>query len=116
MKRKIFIGICLLFILFYLPTSAQEKLRRSDSFFGWHFDFHATEVDKNLGENFDTELLDHFLRQTKPDYIQIDSKGHPGFSSYPTKVGYSADSFVKDPIRLAYSACSLYHKLYLYRS
>lgn len=79
---------------------AQQKLRRTESFFGFHFDFHATEADKELGKNFDTALLDSFLLRTKPDYIQVDSKGHFGISSYPTQVGYSANSFVKDPMRL----------------
>ena len=30
----------------------------------------------------------------------MDSKGHPGYSSYPTKVGYSANSFVNDPLKI----------------
>ncbi len=95
--------IALILLVVALPLShclAQEKLRRAESFFGFHFDFHAVAADKNLGENFDLALLDTFLLRTKPDYIQIDSKGHFGFSSYPTKVGYSANSFVKDPVRL----------------
>ena len=79
---------------------AQQRLRRADSFLGFHFDFHATATDKELGKGFDTMLLADFLRRTKPDYIQIDSKGHPGYSSYPTTVGYSANSFVKDPMRI----------------
>lgn len=77
-----------------------EKLSRKESFFGFHFDFHATENDKNLGEHFNADLLDTFLLRTRPDYVQIDSKGHPGFSSYPTKIGYSANSFVQDPMRI----------------
>jgi len=82
---------------------AQQRLRRADSFLGFHFDFHATVADKELGkgfDTFDTMLLADFLRSTKPDYIQVDSKGHPGYSSYPTKIGYSANSFVKDPMRI----------------
>lgn len=73
--------------------------RRSDSFFGFHFDFHATSADKELGKNFDTVRLSEFLRRTRPDYIQVDSKGHPGYSSYPTRAGYSANSFSGDPLR-----------------
>lgn len=93
-------------LAFCLPAAAgleaqeQRKLRRAESFLGFHFDFHAVEKDKELGKNFDLDLLDTFLSRTKPDYIQIDSKGHFGYSSYPTKAGYSADSFVKDPVRL----------------
>lgn len=85
---------------FPIIVNAQEKLRRAESFFGFHFDFHATEKDKDLGKFFDTDLLDEFLERTKPDYIQVDSKGHPGYSSYPTKVGYSNNSFVNDPLKI----------------
>ena len=73
--------------------------KRADSFFGFHFDFHATSKDKELGKNFDTTLLSDFLRRTRPDFIQVDSKGHPGYSSYPTRRGYSANSFSGDPLR-----------------
>lgn len=77
-----------------------RRISRAESFFGFHFDFHATADDKELGRMFDENLLDDFLTRTKPDYIQIDSKGHPGYSSYPTKAGYSANSFVLDPMRI----------------
>jgi hypothetical protein len=76
-----------------------KKHKRSESFFGFHFDFHATSADKDLGKNFDTIPLSAFLKRTRPDYIQVDSKGHPGYSSYPTRVGYSANSFSNDPLR-----------------
>lgn len=81
-------------------SKSQKKLTRAESFFGFHFDFHATDKDKDLGEKFDESMLNDFLTRTKPDYIQIDSKGHPGYSSYPTKVGFSSNSFVKDPMRI----------------
>lgn len=40
------------------------------------------------------------LIMARPDYIQVDSKGHPGVSSYPTMVGQRALSYDKDPMRL----------------
>lgn len=80
--------------------SSQDRIKRSDSFFGFHFDFHATAADKELGGRFDTIFLADLLKRTKPDYIQVDSKGHHGYSSYPTKIGYSANSFVKDPMMI----------------
>ncbi|MEX2232385.1 MAG: alpha-L-fucosidase [Cyclobacteriaceae bacterium] len=98
------LGTAFLLLFFYLcnlsTATAQKRLTRAESFFGFHFDFHATEKDKELGKYFDTDILEDFIRETRPDYIQIDSKGHPGYSSYPTKVGYSANSFVRDPIRI----------------
>ncbi|MEX2336170.1 MAG: hypothetical protein WD555_02735 [Fulvivirga sp.] len=100
MIKTIQITFLIIFIIVPVISEAQKKLRREESFFGFHFDFHATNKDKELGKNFDEGLLDTFLIRTKPDYIQIDSKGHPGYSSYPTKVGYSAASFFKDPMRI----------------
>lgn len=99
LKLKLFF-FCYSFILIPLWASSQQRLRRAESFFGFHFDFHATAADKHLGNRFDTALLAGFLERTRPDYIQIDSKGHPGYSSYPTAVGYSANSFARDPMRI----------------
>ena len=100
-----------------LTVQAQQKLRRADSFFGFHFDFHAVAADKELGKNFDESLLDKFLQRTKPDYIQIDSKGHFGYSSYPTSVGYSNDSFIQDPIRVWKNMADRHHlPLYVHYS
>ena len=39
-----------------LQESAHQRLRRADSFLGFHFDFHATAADKELGKGFDTKL------------------------------------------------------------
>ena len=100
MKNRItYIAFALLMVL-PLLSKGQKKLKRAESFFGFHFDFHATAQDKDLGKYFDEDMLDTFLLRTQPDYVQIDSKGHPGYSSYPTRVGFSANSFVKDPMRI----------------
>lgn len=93
-----FIGI--LILLYPGVSNGQVKLRRAESFFGFHFDFHATAIDTDLGKFFDAALLDTFLLRIKPDYIQVDSKGHPGYASYPTDIGYSAHSFIDDPMRI----------------
>jgi hypothetical protein len=61
--------------------------KRKDCFFGLHFDFHAGENSGPIGEEFDGRVLDSLLREVRPDFVQCDSKGHPGHSSYPTKVG-----------------------------
>lgn len=102
MKYKIVVLFVLVSVVSTWSCFAQknnQKPKRSDSFFGFHFDFHATSADKELGKNFDTIPLSEFLKRTRPDYIQVDSKGHPGYSSYPTKVGYSGNSFSNDPLR-----------------
>lgn len=82
------------------PTKNAEKLRRSDCFFGVHFDLHASENITNAGQTLTPEMIDTFLTRVRPDFIQIDCKGHPGISSYPTKVGFHVKGFEKDPLKL----------------
>ena len=77
-----------------------KTLRRSESFFGLHFDFHASKNDSVIGKSFSAEMIDSMLTMVQPDYIQVDCKGHPGISSYPTKVGNPAPGFIKDPMRI----------------
>lgn len=77
-----------------------KRLRRADSFLGIHFDFHAREDCTAVGSNTTAEMVAAILDQVKPDYIQIDCKGHPGYSSYPTKVGNPVPGFVGDPLRV----------------
>jgi len=81
----------------------QVKLKRADCFFGVHFDLHAIEDITDAGKTLTTEMtemIDTFLTKVRPDFIQIDCKGHPGISSYPTKVGYHVKGFEKDPLRV----------------
>ncbi len=78
----------------------RQPLKRKDSFFGLHFDFHASAEDEHLGRTLTYGMIDSLLTEVKPDFIQVDCKGHPGISSYPTKVGTPAKSFDKDPLRL----------------
>ncbi|MFZ1292303.1 MAG: hypothetical protein WAR79_19570 [Melioribacteraceae bacterium] len=80
--------------------SINKTLRREDSFFGLHFDFHATNSDNKIGETLSSEMVDSMLTLIKPDYIQVDCKGHAGISSYPTKVGNAAPGFIKDPYKI----------------
>jgi len=77
-----------------------KRLKRSESFIGIHFDFHAGEDCIEIGKNTTREMIEHIINQVKPDYIQCDCKGHRGLSSYPTKVGNPAPGFVGDPLRI----------------
>ena len=76
------------------------KLKRADCFFGIHFDLHASEDITDAGKTLTAEMIDTFLLKVRPDFIQIDCKGHPGISSYPTQVGYHVKGFEKDPLKL----------------
>lgn len=78
-----------------------ERLKRSESYLGIHFDFHAGPHDKKIGENTTPEMVKAILDKVSPDYIQIDCKGHPGYTSYPTRVGNQAPGFVGgDPLKI----------------
>jgi len=100
--KNLTIPILILFALICNQTRSQnpEKLRRADCFFGVHFDLHASEDITNAGETLTPEMVDTFLTKVRPDFIQIDCKGHPGISSYPTKAGNHVKGFQKDPLRL----------------
>jgi len=77
-----------------------ETLRRSESFFGIHFDLHASANDSTLGKTLTLEMIENFLEMVNPDYVQIDCKGHGGISSYPTQVGFRAAGYIGDPLAL----------------
>lgn len=80
--------------------ASPKRLRRAESFLGIHFDFHAGEDCREIGRNTTPAMIERIIDLVHPDYLQIDSKGHPGFTSYPTKVGNPAPGFVGDPLRV----------------
>ncbi len=74
--------------------------RREDSFFGLHFDYHAQPNDGVQGGTLTEEKIRKICRELKPDFIQIDCKGHPGWASYPSKIGNAMPEFEKDTLEL----------------
>lgn len=77
-----------------------RRLKRSESFVGIHFDFHARKDCTQVGKTVTLQMLRDMLALTKPDYVQCDCKGHPGYASYPTKVGTPSPGFTQDPLKL----------------
>ena len=69
-----------------------------------HFDFHAGPDCREIGKNVIEDSIIELLKSVKPDFIQVDCKGHPGLSSYPTKVGNPAPGFIGDPLKIWRSA------------
>lgn len=76
------------------------RRKRAESFLGVHFDFHAGHDCTEVGKRTTRDMVEHILDAVQPDYVQCDCKGHPGISSYPTKVGNPAPGFVGDPLRI----------------
>ena len=85
-----------------IEASAAEppRLRRAEAFLGIHFDFHAGDDCDRVGARTTPEMVQTVIDKVRPDYIQIDCKGHRGYSSYPTKAGQPAPGFVGDPLQI----------------
>lgn len=73
--------------------------KRKDSFFGLHFDIHANENTLHIGRYFKTEWIKQLLEEVKPDFVQVDAKGHPGIASYPSAFGPSAPEMETDRLK-----------------
>ena len=83
------------------PGASQPKrLKRGDGYFGVHFDFHAGKDCTEVGKNTTRKMVETILDILQPDYVQTDCKGHPGLTSYPTRVGNQAPGFVGDPLKV----------------
>ena len=74
--------------------------RRKDSFFGLHFDFHASVegCPRPIGETLSEDDIREICRLLRPDFLQIDCKGHPGWASYPSSCGNAMPAFSGDPL------------------
>ena len=59
---------------------------------------HRNQMIK-LEKHSPTEWSTPFYR-VRPDFIQVDCKGHPGISSYPTEVGFRAAKYWRDPMKI----------------
>lgn len=75
---------------------------RKESFFGLHFDFHASPAScpAPIGGTLREEDIREICREVKPDFIQIDCKGHPGWASYPTELGNAMPNIKGDPLSM----------------
>lgn len=94
-------GVLIVCLFDQLSQAADPpRMKRADSFLGIHFDFHAGEDCDRVGQRTTLEMVELVIDKVRPDYIQIDCKGHRGYSSYPTNVGNPAPGFVGDPLRI----------------
>ena len=75
--------------------------KRKDCFLGFHSDFHATVKEGViLGASLNEASVREVCERLKPDFIQIDCKGHPGIASYPTIFPNAYPAFAADPLAL----------------
>ncbi|MGH2531528.1 MAG: alpha-L-fucosidase [Thermomicrobiales bacterium] len=71
-----------------------------DAFFGIHYDLHANAGDTELGRDLSVAHLVERLERVRPDWIQCDCKGHPGYTSWPTAVGSTSPGVIQDGLRM----------------
>lgn len=60
----------------------RNNKKRAGAYFGLHFDFHAHENAEGIGAMTKAENIAKYLDEVKPDYIQVDTKGHYGLASF----------------------------------
>ncbi|MFW5877480.1 MAG: hypothetical protein ACOCUP_00060, partial [bacterium] len=107
-KKTHYFRLIILFIFISLPLQGQiineeefpPRKDREDCYFGIHFDLHVREANDQVGKSLTNEMIDTFLMHVQPDFVQIDCKGHPGISSYPTDIGFRAEKYIKDPMKI----------------
>ena len=97
-SRRQFLAASSALLLARSAAAAPPRLPRKDCFFGLHFDLHPNEKDTALGRDLTDAMVSHLLDTVRPDFIQYDSKGHPGYLGFPSKTGMSAPGIVQDSL------------------
>ena len=65
-----------------------KRKNRAECFWGMHSDFHAhPNYGTIIGATLKEKDIRYICENAKPDFIQIDCKGHPGYASYPSEMG-----------------------------
>jgi len=82
------------------PAGETRRNWHEDVFFGIHYDLHANEKDTELGREVTHGHLRDRWKLTRPDWVQCDCKGHPGYTSWPTTVGSTSPGVVRDALRI----------------
>ena len=77
-----------------------RRLVRSEAFLGVHFDFHAGPDCTEIGRRTTPEAVAAVLDLVRPDFVQVDGKGHVGYASWPTRHGVAAPGFVRDALKV----------------
>ena len=71
-----------------------------------HLDEHVDLDKPSLGSGITLKKAREIIQRIKPDAVQIHSKGHPGYATYPTKVGTPHPNLQKDILGLWRQAAS----------
>ena len=67
------------------PRPYQGNWHGARRYFGFHHDTHVLETDRGIGARASPDELVPLLKLTGDDFIQTDSKGHPGYTCWFSK-------------------------------
>ena len=83
------------------PDFGEKRWHGNKCVFGFHHDLHVEEKDRDIGTRCSEKELVPMLRLTNADFIQTDSKGHTGYTSWFSKTsgGSVGPGVVKDALR-----------------
>lgn len=81
-------------------TAMGEGNWRDTAFFGLHYDLHPNAGDTELGREVTHEHIRAMLEKVRPDFVQYDCKGHPGYTGYPTKIGSPSPGIMNDALKV----------------
>ncbi len=95
-RRSLFAAPALALTAAAQPPKARRA--RKDCYFGLHFDLHPGPSDPALGRDVTDAMVEQFLAEVRPDFVQYDCKGHIGYMGYPSKVGTPAPHIVNDSL------------------
>ena len=80
--------ICLFLLLsLHMNSQSQRNINQPMPTRQVHLDFHTSEHIPDIGKRFDRKQFQEALKIGKVNHINIFSKGHHGWSYYPTKIG-----------------------------
>jgi len=91
------------FALFSLVCAASADNWYQDSFFLLHEDHH-TQGRFEVGRDASLEETMRLLAVCKPDLIQIHAKGNPGWTTYPSKIGFTPPKLANDVMAIWHAA------------
>jgi hypothetical protein len=91
--RRSALAICLAILA--VAHVARGESWYEKCFFILHEDHHIFPGDV-VGRDADADETARLVALCKPDMIQMHAKGNPGWTTYPTKVGYAPPDLVRD--------------------
>ncbi|MBR2474209.1 MAG: alpha-L-fucosidase [Clostridia bacterium] len=75
--------------------------KRKDCFFGLHCDIHADPERVSIfAENVKESEIREICEKLKPDFVQVDSKGHPGWASFYTSMNNAMPKYAVDHLAI----------------